>query len=732
MKPINVYIGSNQAHLRAEIIDFLSAFDAIDNLIHTEYKAQWLLSHVHAEKWVVRTSKTRKNSHARFKKTGEVYRYTVSVNWNRQLPDGTALTDIANQSFLHELQKWFFLIVDDPINQERMASISVQHMGSKLLTFVSWLYLHKDKFEPNKYGFSKLSQSDIKLFFKEIISGGSFGALRFGHRLMAEIGLHLDHHIDPLALDKKTRKEGISFFESNKLYRDNGHGKKVVDRVNLYRKTSLSAQDAYGHAGTLFFRQFEPDLLEQNNQVLLPVNQYTDFPSHRTPLMKDVRGKRYTGSTAAAIITLFRKGYQYWDMFKVFLPNPDAMRFGELSAYISKISAPKKHTPWIPLETSLLTLNKSVDMIINHADNIVQFYDVLLTELESKGHLDRGNRHKYKKIDVLKSLLPSEIKEHFNIVSFSRFDEEFKKYSKNVRNEDRTGLSFTCLLELLKASCFILIAGLKPIRMEEIVRLPYNCLFQKEGEGYWMVHSLMKSGMNDQLPETAKPIPKITARAIQTLQKINQIARKFAYQVNKRESDYLLYQLNTGSENRMGSILDSDSIIGVLEKFCDYHQTTVDEYGRRWYINVHEMRKTFLLTFFWSFKHSSIDACRWIAGHANSEHILSYIESNSPGLEMTEIEADYARQQIAYFHEQSSLLEMRNTEELYKLVCEHFKVKSYTSIPEDELTAYIALRLRKGKFSIVFYSISERNGLIENANVAFRVIKHDGEEGDVK
>ncbi len=247
-----------------------------------------------------------------------------------------------------------------------------------------------------------------------------------------------------------------------------------------------------------------------------------------------------------------------------------------------------------------------------------------------------------------------------------------------------------------------------------------------------MVHSLMKSGMNDQLPETAKPIPKITARAIQTLQKINQIARKFAYQVNKRESDYLLYQLNTGSENRMGSILDSDSIIGVLEKFCDYHQTTVDEYGRRWYINVHEMRKTFLLTFFWSFKHSSIDACRWIAGHANSEHILSYIESNSPGLEMTEIEADYARQQIAYFHEQSSLLEMRNTEELYKLVCEHFKVKSYTSIPEDELTAYIALRLRKGKFSIVFYSISERNGLIENANVAFRVIKHDGEEGDVK
>lgn len=732
MKPINVYIGPNQAHLKAEIVDFLSAFDAIDNLVHTEYKARWLLSDVHADKWVVRTSKTRKNNKERLKKTGEMYRYTVSVNWNRQLPDGTALTDTVNQYFLHQLQKWFFLIVDDPINQDRMASISVQHMGSRILTFVNWLYLHKDKFEPNRYGFSKLSQSDIKLFLKEVISGGSFGALRFGHRLMAEIGLHLDHHADPLTLDEKTIKEGISFFESNELYRDNGRGQKVVDRQSFYKNTSLSAQDAYGHAGTLFFRQFEPDLLEQNNQVLLPVNQYTDFPSHRTPLIKDVRGKTYTDTAAVAIVTFFRKGFQYWDMFKAFLPNPDAIRIGELSAYISRISAPTKHTPWIPLETSLLTLNKSIDMIINHADNIVQFYEALLTELEIKGYLDRGNNYNYKKIDVLKSLLPNEIKNHFNIVSFSRLDEEFKEYSKNKMNEDRTGLSFVCLLEILKASCFILIAGLKPIRMEEIVRLPYDCLFHKEGDGYWMVHSLMKSGVNDELPETAKPIPKVTARAIQALQKLNKITQKFAYEVSKREAGYLLYQLNTGSDNRMGSILSSDLIIGSLERFCDYYQTTVDEYGRRWYINVHEMRKTFLLTFFWSFKHSSIDACRWIAGHANSEHILSYIESNSPGSEMTEIEADYARQQLTYFHAQSSLLEMKNTEELYRLVCEHFKVKDYTSIPEDDLAAYIALRLRKGKFSITFYSIGERNGLIEKAKVAFQVTKVDEEESNVK
>lgn len=732
MKPLNSLIDLNQEHQSAEIIDFLSAFDAIDSFIETDYKARWLLSDVHSKKWIIRTPKTGENNKAKNQKSSEKYSYTVSVNWARQLPDGTFLTDEVNQSFLHQLQKWFFLIADDPINQDTMASKSVQDVGSKILTFVSWLYLHKERFEPHKYGLSKLSQSDIKQFCKEVISGGSFGALRFGHRFMAEIGINLDSHIDPLSLDSSTVEKAILFFETNGLYKKNVQGKKVIDRKEACRNNALSKQDAYGHSGTWFFRQFEPELLEQNNQVLLPVNQYTDFPSHRTPLIKDIKRKVYTDAGSEPIVKVFKKGFQYWEMFREFLPNPDTIKLGEVSAYISRKASPTSHTPWIPLETSLLTLNKSIDMILNYSEHIVSYYEKLLSELEIRGHLDRDNNYKYKKVDILKSTLPDKIKKKFNVVSFSRLDEEFKRASKNKALGDKTGLSFVCLLEILKASCFILISGLKPIRMEEVVRLPYNCLFHKEGDGYWMVHDLMKSGTNDELPETAKPIPKITARAIQTLQKINQITQKFASEPSKHEADYLLYQLNTGSNNREGSILDSDAIIGTLERFCDFYQTTVDEYGRRWYINIHEMRKTFLLTFFWSFKHSSIDACRWIAGHANPEHVLAYIESNNPGSEMTEIEADYARQQIAYFHEKSSLLEMQNTEELYRLACKHFKVKDYTSIPENELAAYIKVRLKKGDFSIVFYSVSERNGLIEKAKVAFRVVKKGGENNGDK
>ncbi|RZP98277.1 hypothetical protein D8T65_19705 [Vibrio vulnificus] len=201
------------------------------------------------------------------------------------------------------------------------------------------------------------------------------------------------------------------------------------------------------------------------------------------------------------------------------------------------------------------------------------------------------------------------------------------------------------------------------------------------------------------------------------------LQKKWGTKVSKKESDYLLYRLNLGNENTRGSIMDNEKIKMLLEKFCDYFGTSVDEYGRRWYVNIHELRKSFLLTFFWTFKNSSIDACQWIAGHKDPDHILDYIESSNPGEEMTDLEAEYARQQMTYFYENSSLLEMQNIEELYQLVCDHFKVKDYTDIEEDDLHDYLELLLMKGTYQIEFFSMGDSFGLINEAKVAFKVVK---------
>ena len=66
---------------------------------------------------------------------------------------------------------------------------------------------------------------------------------------------------------------------------------------------------------------------------------------------------------------------------------------------------------------------------------------------------------------------------------------------------------------------------------------------------------------------------------------------------------------------------------------------------------------------------------------------------------------------------------MQNIEELYQLVCEHFKVKEYTDIDEDELHEYLQLLLIKGTYKIDFFSMGDDSGLISEAKVAFKVAK---------
>mgnify|MGYP000144413871 CR=1 FL=1 len=229
-------------------------------------------------------------------------------------------------------------------------------------------------------------------------------------------------------------------------------------------------------------------------------------------------------------------------------------------------------------------------------------------------------------------------------------------------------------IKILKAACFIIIAGLKPIRVNEITSLKYDCLYFIENDGYWLMQEIEKGGVAGILPEEAKPVPQITAKAISILQRFNKHASKIA--PSKKESEYLLYAIKYGHDAINPSIGNQETIRECIGLFCDYFEFPLDQYGRRWYINIHELRKSFILTFFWTYKFVSLDACRWIAGHKDPEHIFNYITSNTPGEEMVEVEAEYARQQIRLFSSNNKLADINNIEELNDDLCNNFNVKS--------------------------------------------------------
>jgi len=717
MKTINVKIHETLEHDRGDVIKFLNGYDFATRPYDGDYTAEWLLSDIDSPEWIIKKSNTVKASEAVRSSTGQLYKYTETVIWEKLLPDGTYLTDPNNSYFLFQLQKLIFLIAEDPVNQQRMASNRIKGFASAVINFVSWVFLHKHRFQPSKYGLSKVSDSDLELYCKEMINGGVFHALAVGQRILSKIGLTLSNDRNPCFLELSESTMVEIFFRKNNFYKLNLRGIEIIDRSKIISFFKVAKQELMSNEASLFLRQFEPELLKINNKVLLPANCSTDYPTHNTPLIKSFLNRQYSSYYAFTFLKLYETGFQYEQCSKGFLKNAETFSLSGIKATLKRNAAPKKHTPWIPLKDNLLLLNKSIGMIINHANDIVRAYKNIMEELYKLEMLHR-KRNDGGKTEIILEFLPNSLSE-FNVVSYSHSDDAYK----NCKHENK--LSFVDLIELLQASCLIMIAGLKPIRIEELSQLQYDCLYYQEGDGYWLEQSLKKSGINDILPETAKPIPQITARAIKILRQFNDIAKKWGDKVSVKESNYLLYRLNIGNANTKGSVMDKEKIGQVLSVFCDYFGTSVDEYGRRWYVNIHELRKSFLLTFFWTFKNSSIDACQWIAGHKDPLHILDYIESNIPGSEMTDLEVEYARQQMTYFYEKSSLLEMQNTEELYQLVCDHFKVKEYTAIDADELQDYLEILLMKGTYKIEFISMGDNLNLIGNTQVAFKVIKNN-------
>lgn len=720
MVKVNVEIPFSLLHEQDNIVQFLNGYDIATSPYDGDYTADWLLSDLTSPIWLMKTKRTvklLKSQKVSWYKDKD-YKYVDNHTWEVFLPDGTYLTDDENKYFLSNLQKLAFLIIEDPANLERMAANTRMTFLSGLTHFVEWLFLHKARFLPHIHGFSRVSPSDYEAFLLEYIKGGKFLSLACGQRVLRGMGLDINTNDDILNLTQEQCFFAVNYLKNKDLYKKGVKGLSVVDKSALCAHFKMSTSGFQNDKATAFLRQFEPEVLAFNDKVLVPSSLRTQYPGHKTRLINDVKRKPLGSKGIFKIKDLFKKGFQYEDLFPGFLSNSSRFPLYEIHRRVSRQGSPDGHHPWIPLEDTLLLLNKSIDIVINDAENIVNTFEKVIKTLAEKkwlGKYNHGHIDAHCKDDIVEFFLNPDLLDKYNIIGLSNTSFIYKE--SKVKDK----LSLISLVELLQAACIILIAGLKPIRMEEILLLRYDCLYFKEKDGYWLQQSLVKSGICDFLPEVSKPIPKITARAIKVLKRLNDIAVKYGDKASKQESGRLLYCLNIYNGQSRGSIPTDDKIYKIIENFSDYYGTSVDEYGRRWYVNIHELRKSFLLIFFWTFKEASLDVCQWIAGHKDPDHILAYIEDNSAGNEMTELEAQYSRMQLTYFHENSSLQEVQNAEELYEMVCKHFNVTDYSHIDSDEIQDYLEMLIVEGKVNITFISVGDRNDVIKQAKVAFKI-----------
>lgn len=673
-----------------------------------DWKAAWLLTDIEADRWLLRTKNTRR--------VGDEWQGCFVLDWSIHLADGLPLTHPKHRAMLDMAKKIVFL-VREVANTNISSSVTHRLIFLQLMVVVQWVYLNADRFQPDTQLFRLFDQTAAEDYMRALRDGGVAWVLQVPHRTLMWLyrealgdGSSTGFIDARLLVPAEDCKAIIEWLDKNHFYhreRQDWTGepirfidrKKLADMLHVDVATLRSSPKLVA-----FLRQFEPDLLAINRHLLLPVRgvRGSELPSHAIPTIDDVMASRYGAISMrhhASTLGLIQ-------MVQNRLPGRVQAARGlnmNLLYSIARTGDEEQHTPWVPLKTALSYTREALCWASIYADPLVDFYLHAIKTFHEKCWFSyqEDSLHCDSRLQVCRDKWISEnCPASLNKLGITGWTSWFSRNQpepfRNLR--ERPGLND--MMQVLMGAAIVLIGITKPIRESEIIGLRKDAISFVPGDGYWLEQTLAKVVISDRHAQTTKPIPSITARMMTTLKRLSDGVVDLLQPDDPyaRERIFFLPPFVRDASLKAKLYAPTD-FSRVLNRFCDYVALEPDGFGRRWYVRVHELRKSFLITFFWCFRFSSLDAARWIAGHADAADLYAYIEANFPGEELPQLEADYAAAQLRHFSLNGES-EAENTVELYEAVCQHFAVREVSFIPSSAKPAWCRPSLRsKSGFS---------------------------------
>lgn len=694
---------------KAKVIALIEAADKQILPYNEEWKASWLLSDFTKNEWFVKSHQS--------KNVNGVWTHQKRISWEIKLADRTKLTDPENSIMLDAAKKIIFLMRTLPkggINKET----TLREFIYDLQTIIRWMYVHKQIYSPNKLAFSMLTTQAFSEFLYQFSKGGVPWVLDYPNQLLIFLYKKVLNKSVPENLYQnifevpEQDKELIClWFEKNGFYRKKEANSSVslISRPKLADLMFWDMRTMTSHAKfSVFLKQFEPS----NVSILLGTqNQSREFPSHRTKTVEEIIfDESHSPYCFLQVISGLLKLHKHLPNY---LPEIKDMNFKRFRYLFNRETS---HTPWIPLETSLAYTTEALRWVQVYGEDLVNHYLKITKILCEKGLLNSSksaNQLKKRETFVKEYPFPDSLKS----LNIDGWGTKLATDKKNF-SEMRSCPSLNDVLSVFIGATLLIFGITKPTRESEVRNIKSDAITFVDGDGYWVVHDLAKSGTQDLRLNTQKPIPKISAKALLLVKKLSSEWQLITSRKIINENIYFLPDRDIGDETR-ASELKVGKLNGYFDRFCDWVNLPPDSYGRRWYMREHELRKSFLITFFWCYKFGSLEAGSWIAGHTNSEHLYAYIQANFPGQELPNIEAQYAIQQLwSYENGESSRTE--NVLDLYKSVCNHFEVSSINLLDEKDLLDWLQIAFSKGSYAIEPYSIKDELGYV-HTRVCFRI-----------
>lgn len=703
-----------------------------------EFTAPWLLSPIHDPVWRISKGKETRVI------DGQLINY-YEYNWATTLYDGTNLVDLRNKQVLHGIQRLAFLAREMPGGPNTLSTLKNFLWSLNLL--VRWTYLNGDVLKPRQFILTKLTKQHFVDFFTGIGKGGTVFALQYPERILLELfpaalgrKPTVEELDDPLSLDgedcglvARWLAEKGAF---NKVFRSDT-GELTVNRGFLANLIGADVNTLRGGARWMAFleqfvvsdAQLEKPALNKNG------SGRREYPSQKAICLEEAKNAGVTEKTLGKYFDDLRTIVSLHRHFPDVCPNPQEFKPAYLRQVIVEVSDVSNHTPWIPLHIAMDYTTEALRWVHVYGEDLVSVFLAAYRDLNERGLLvsapvpDVKNPTNADYVAAFKALSNAReqyvadlsISETLKPLNLNGWGVYVHLDGKKCFNKLQKAPSLNDAIMVLIGAITVVITMMKPMRESELRALKTDCVIFVQGDGYWLSQDIRKKNVGDIRPFDARPIPVIATRAIQLLRRLTDGLKE----ITGVTDPWLLNSLMTFPsfgryEANIEGTLSALQLGSLLDAFCDFVALPPNTNGQRWYLRVHEMRKSFLITFFWTYRYASLDAARWMAGHDDASHLYAYIQANFPGEELPGLEAEYAAQVLRDYEQSGATPEIKDVDGLYQVVCGHFSVRDVSWIDERILKDWLELQFESKAFQIIPYSIRTPDGGT-TTEIAFRV-----------
>lgn len=663
---------------------------------------------------------------------------TKNVTFDRVLPDYSKLTDLENSKCFETVQKWAFALRSGWLQSDLAPKPWVQACNWGL-SFTAWVYVKKSEFNPTEFGFELVEKDDIDLLMEQLAIGGWAHALKIIERTFTVLyKLAFGEEPSSSELSKLPsispdvlHRIVLALETAGCFIQREKSDQKIVSRIYLADKVGCTSHSFDALSVRHFLRQFEN--FDSALMIMLPGKRRTAHPNVKDLLID----KRAIARPTKQALTLHGMNCIYfWSaggMPGIGLPNI-VLKLKELLKDFQPQLDPSEHQILIPLSQALASLNEAALWITQYGDD---FLDVFANHLVDRAIIDID----YKELEYCARFKLKQ-KAFSDQTYFLDIQENHLHKSNGLvaslglvaphlhgqRQPIKGALSLTQGLHVLIGACAYAIAVMKPMRDGELAMLEYDCVQRNSKTGgCFLKVPVEKAGELGLLDEALRPIPYLTYKAITIMQRLGDFTARFFYGDSARPTRLFYFPGREGFSPPIDKSYKT-SIDKCMDWFCEYINFPLDEYGRRHYFRVHELRKFYLLMQTWDDRLNGWECGAWMATHKKVDHMQAYTEANMDGAEISEWEAEYVEDKLLDLELQDEYGSSSDIAKLYIKVKNHFKVSRISSLPSDKFRSYLKSMLDSGRYQLIPITLPGLDGqnlIIDLAVIAKETVSHE-------